>query len=209
MPASRKKSKSVSSLLGKGLHTLNTVLTGVDSIAETVNKVAPGIVDETTKVIDHHLDKHKDDFKMPGLIDVPLDEAERVLQLYRLHYSLILVNPDVKYAGVRPHVVLAITPKEHTNVSARTFVRAYYADNDVIEASRKLADQQEADKRRALEESAQARRDQISKLAGGVKSLSLGTLRFAKTLSLHKANDAQDIGEGDAAIANGEPASDD
>lgn len=187
---SRKKSKSLSSLAGKGFHVLDQVLTSVGSVADTVNKVAPGIVDETSKVIDYHLDKHKDDFRIPSLIDLPLDEAERVLHLYNLEHSLILAAPDPKYANARPNIILAMAPKANSKVSPQTYVRAYYVDDAVIEASRTILDQQEATKARNRNDTINSRQTQVSKLTDNVKSISLGAGKLVKMISLRKPSDA-------------------
>lgn len=134
-------------LAGKTLNVADKLLTGAGAVADAIGKVAPGIVDEGAKVIDVHLDKHKDDFKMPGLIDLPLTEAQRVMDFYHLQYSLIPVTPAVKYAGCHPNVILETTPKANAKVAPNTFVRAYYADEDAVATSQQILASQVAEKK--------------------------------------------------------------
>ncbi|WP_461215310.1 PASTA domain-containing protein [Lacticaseibacillus sp. GG6-2] len=153
-----------SALGNKSLGVFGHVLNSVDSVANTVNKVVPGIVNETTKMVDAHIDKHRDDFKMPNLVGLPLLEAERVLQVYQLQYSVIRVVPAATLASVQPNVVLAMTPKADRKVSPTTFVRISYADDAVIATSQNLR----AAQQQAKADKQAARRQQVAKLGGAV-----------------------------------------
>lgn len=153
-----------STLGSKSLGVFGHVLNSVDSVANTVNKVVPGIVNETTKMVDAHIDKHRDDFKMPNLVDLPLLEAERVLQVYQLQYAVIRLTPTAALATIQPNVVLAMTPKANQKVSPTTFVRISYADDAVIAASQNL----QAARQQAKTDKQAARRAQAAKLRGAV-----------------------------------------
>ncbi|WP_054719556.1 hypothetical protein [Lacticaseibacillus manihotivorans] len=116
----------VADLADTGLGIVDRFAQSVDKVADTVNKVAPSVIDETSKVVDAHLDKHKDDFKMPDLIDVPLAEAQEILDTYHFKYSLIKVAADPQYAKVQPDRILSMTPKAKATVAPNrfTFVKA-------------------------------------------------------------------------------------
>ena len=113
MVNSKSKKKTLTALSNKGLGLFGEVLNTLD----TVNKVTPKIVDEGVKVIDSHLEKHKDDFKMPGLSQISVAEAKRILALYPINFSLVLVTPDIKLAQQRPNVIIKTSPKENTKVT--------------------------------------------------------------------------------------------
>lgn len=171
-------------LAGKTFNVADKLLTGAGAVADAIGKVAPSVVDEGAKVIDAHLDKHKKDFKMPGLIDLPLAEAERVMHFYHLQYSLIQVAPAEKYAGRRANVVLDTTPKANAKVAPNSFVRAEYADEDTIEASRQLLASRHAEKkmvkasRHALR---QARAQTVAHLVTGIPKAVGNQLPHRKT----------------------------
>lgn len=135
----------VADLADTGLGIVDRFAQSVDKVADTVNKVAPSVIDETSKVVDAHLDKHKDDFKMPDLIDVPLAEAQEILDTYHFKYSLIKVAADPQYAKVQPDRILSMTPKAKATVAPNrfTFVKAFYADSETIAASKQLIIDQE------------------------------------------------------------------
>ena len=99
MVNSKSKKKTLTALSNKGLGVFGEVLNTLHSVADTVNKVTPKIVDEGVKVIDPYLEKHKDDFKMPGLSQISLSEAKRILAFYPINFSLFLVTPCLLYTS--------------------------------------------------------------------------------------------------------------
>lgn len=171
MPNTRKK--SIGGILGT-----------IAVVAETANKVVPDLVNETTKAVDAHIDKHRDDFKMPNLVDLPVLEAEQILQVYKLQYSAVRVSPAASLASTQPNVVLATTPKAARKVSPTTFVRISYADDAVIAASKNLRDAQQ----QAKTDKQAARRAQAAKLGGAVSG---GATKLAGKLPRRKKHPEQ------------------
>ena len=100
--------------------------------------LTPVALDEATKIINRHLDKRKDYVKIPDVKSLYLDEAAKVLEQYEFNYALVKVKADVKYAYNDSDAVLRILPKGGANVDPTTFVKLYYADEEIIKQSNDL-----------------------------------------------------------------------
>ncbi|WP_014386420.1 MULTISPECIES: PASTA domain-containing protein [Lactobacillales] len=186
MVNSKSKKKTLTALSNKGLGVFGEVLNTLHSVADTVNKVTPKIVDEGVKVIDSHLEKHKDDFKMPGLSQISVAEAKRILALYPINFSLVLVTPDIKLAQQRPNVIIKTSPKENTKVTPGSFIRVFYADDNVIAISRQLADDQASKKQGMRSRTRVDNQDRIIPVMKGIKLVSSGVNTFAGKLTFNK-----------------------
>ncbi|MFD1393770.1 hypothetical protein ACFQ3L_09350 [Lacticaseibacillus jixianensis] len=172
MPSSpSQKAGGLRRLAGKTIATLDQVLSGVGAVADTVSKVAPGVVDESAKALDAHRAKHKGDFKMPALIDLPLAEAKRVLDHYQLQHALVLLAPAPQYAAARSDVILTTSPKPNAKVAPNTFVRAYYVSAEGVAASKQLVATRQAAKRDAKIANKAARRILAREVGHGLKQL--------------------------------------
>ncbi|MFT8458191.1 MAG: PASTA domain-containing protein [Liquorilactobacillus ghanensis] len=103
-----------------------------------LDAVAPDFVDSTVNVVNQQLEKRKDYIKIPDVISLPIDEASSILESYNFKFSKVLVNPDIKYADKRSLTVLKISPKVGWDVDPKTFVKFFYADDEVIMKSKEL-----------------------------------------------------------------------
>ncbi len=183
MSKTNDKSGKLTHLAGKTFTVVDKVLGSIGSVADTINKVAPSVIDESAKVIDAHLEKHKADFKMPGLTGLTLAEAKRILETYQLQYALVLMTPSPKLANAHPDIVLSTTPKEKSKVGLKTFVRVYYVTEAVILASQQIIDDQQTAKANAKAKKQATHRQQLKQATDTAKSLSTGALTGLRHLT--------------------------
>lgn len=103
-----------------------------------LDAVAPDFVDSTANIVNQQLEKRKDYIKIPDVISLPIDEASSILESYGFKSSKALLDPDIKYADKRSLTVLKISPKVGRAVDPKTFVKFFYADENVITQSKEL-----------------------------------------------------------------------
>ncbi|WP_203623094.1 MULTISPECIES: PASTA domain-containing protein [unclassified Lacticaseibacillus] len=184
MTNSKSSTGGLKKLAGKTFNVADKLISGVGSVADAIAKVAPSVVDEGAKVVDAHMEKHKDDFKMPALVDLPLEEAKRVLDFYHLQYALIMATPAPKLATRQPNVILETTPKANTKVAPNAFVRAYYATEETIETSRQMIATRQAAKAEAKANKQAARQAQlhtVTRAAAAIPAAMAGKLPRRKS----------------------------
>lgn len=108
--------------------------------------VAPQIVEQGTKIVRDELEKRKEYKKIPDVKLLSVAEATAIMKQYDFKYSIIKINPDIKYVNSSPDSIVKIHPKGNTNVDPKTFVKMYYIDDDTIEESKLLRKDNETKK---------------------------------------------------------------
>lgn len=108
--------------------------------APFVIKAAPAVIEQVNKINEQQKEKKKDYIKIPDVLSLPISEATEVLTKYHFNYSLIKLPADEKIALQPANTVLRLTPKGGSNVTPNTFVKLYYADEEIVNESMQKRD---------------------------------------------------------------------
>ena len=106
-------------------------------------------------------DKHQAYVKVPDVSGLLVEDVPPILQKAKFNFASVLAEPDKKYAEKRPNTVLRTAPHANASVPPETFIKVFYADEDVITASKALA--AEASEKKA------ARNEAVKQLAHKVE----------------------------------------
>lgn len=114
-------------------------------LIKTILKSGDALVDKLPEVIDLGMKMGSDAYeqqkaliKIPGLKDVHIDEAVRVLNELHLIPTLAIAKPAIAYAEENENKVMNSEPKFGTRVNPGTPVIVYYLTQEVIEKSKIL-----------------------------------------------------------------------
>lgn len=121
--------------VSKATHTLDKSLGVLSNMVQGASNVA-------NHQIDVHAEKHKDDVKVPDLAGLSREQAQAVLDQFKLTSAFVeLTQPAAKYATLRPNTVVNTVPKANVTVPAGSFVKVLLVPETLITASQALVDQ--------------------------------------------------------------------
>lgn len=105
----------------------------------TAEVVVSQLVASAAKLAADKLEKRQTYIKLPDVKGMSIDEATRVLTKFGFTFSTVLVEANKKYAGKRSNTVFKTAPRGNGAVAPETFVKIFYANQNVITASDTLA----------------------------------------------------------------------
>jgi hypothetical protein len=185
-----KSTKGFSKVLKKGLKGVTKM--GIEGLASSVTDVAEATSEVSTVVnhqIDGHIERHKDDVKIPDVKGLPTAQAQQFIQDYGLVAAVLIADPQIAYADKAAGVVVRTEPKVNTIVKPGTFVKIYWLNEEVLEASKVLA-QETAEKKIAK---ASARKALATKLVDGTKANSARLAHAVTKVAHHKHEEQPEI----------------
>ncbi|EKQ02694.1 PASTA domain-containing protein [Lacticaseibacillus paracasei] len=140
---------------------------GVSKLTKTIDKtldIAGNAIGAAADVTNHQLDehnkRHQTDVKLPDIIGLSIDQAKELFATLELKYALLASEPDASFETAKADTIVNTVPKAHTVLSAGSFVKIYYLDAEVIEASRLIVSEKETRKR--------ARKEAVKALASKI-----------------------------------------
>ncbi|WP_281164441.1 PASTA domain-containing protein [Liquorilactobacillus sicerae] len=150
-------------------------------VTKTVlDAVAPDFVDSATKIVGDQLEKRKDYVHIPDVTLISVEEAEKILSQYGFNFSKVLVTPDIKYANKRSFTVIDLSPKVGWAVDPKTYVKIFYANDEIIEKSKSLKLKADQEKKFAK----QKHQETLNKLTNETIEQ---TTKLAKKFNFHKS----------------------
>lgn len=138
-------------MTGKNNKLNQTLVSGMTSGGKSLAKglltsLPTEIADKTLDIVNAHMEKHKQDVKVPDLTGLTIDEAEDILTQFNFKHSRVLVEPHKNYRHKKENIVLRSVPKPNTSVVLGSFIKLYYIDAATIDASQKIIEQQQLHK---------------------------------------------------------------
>lgn len=125
-------------ILGDGASmTKKRIIGGLTKIA--VGTIDQKLLAEATKLVNNQLEKRKGYLHVPDVVSLPITEAGEALEKYGFNYGKFKVTPQAKYANLLPNVVFKVKPRIGSAVPPDTFIKVYFADQQVIADSQQLA----------------------------------------------------------------------
>ncbi|MGG7011402.1 UNVERIFIED_CONTAM: PASTA domain-containing protein [Limosilactobacillus fermentum] len=127
---------------------------GVSKLTKTLDKtlnIAGNAVEAAADVTNHQLDEHNkrhlNDVKVPDISGLSLDQTRELFATLDIKYALVVPEPDASFATAKVDIIVSTVPKANTVLSAGSFVKIYYLDAEVIEASKLIVSKKENRKR--------------------------------------------------------------
>ena len=124
---------------------------------------------------------------MPDVSGLSIEDIPPILQKAKFNFASVLAEPDKRYAEKRPNTVLRTAPHANASVPPETFIKVFYADEDVINASKALA--AEASEKKAARN--EAAKQLAHKVEDTAKTTTVGLAHKLNPKKLLKKKQAQ------------------
>ncbi|KRN25898.1 PASTA domain-containing protein [Lacticaseibacillus camelliae] len=159
--------------------------------AKAVQSLAPDLAVTAAagaaNIFKNTYDKHQAYVKVPDVSGLSIEDIPPILQKAKFNFASVLAEPDKRYAEKRPNTVLRTAPHANASVPPETFIKVFYADEDVINASKALA--AEASEKKAARN--EAAKQLAHKVEDTAKTTTVGLAHKLNPKKLLKKKQAQ------------------